>query len=102
MAGANNVKPDAWLLFDRIVSDAATERGTSPWVRSGGLLEYQPDYRTLTELLGVPQLLGLQSTSGVPALAVDVWVASEFRRAGFDRDAIWPRPEVPRVLPASI
>ena len=39
---------------------------------------------------------------GVPALALDVWVSYELRRAGFDPDAIWPRPVAPRVLPQEI
>lgn len=40
-------------------------------------------------------------TGGV-ALAVDVWVASELRRAGIDSDVVWPRPVQPRVVPQSL
>lgn len=40
--------------------------------------------------------------AGVPALALDVWVAYELRRAGFARDAVWPRAEHPRVMPAPV
>lgn len=47
-------------------------------------------------------LLGAKSQSGVPALALDVWVAYEFRRAGFDADRVWPRAQAPRVLPTEI
>ncbi|PRC55061.1 hypothetical protein C6A85_45580, partial [Mycobacterium sp. ITM-2017-0098] len=39
-----------------------------------------------------------ESRSGVPALAVDVWVAYELRRAGLEPDAVWPRAEAPRVI----
>lgn len=35
-------------------------------------------------------------------MALDVWVAYEFRRAGFDPDRVWPRASRPRVLPSEI
>ncbi len=35
----------------------------------------------------------------VPALALDVWVSYELRRGGFDKDAVWPRPSAPGILP---
>lgn len=38
----------------------------------------------------------------MPALALDVWIAYELRRAGFDVDAVWPRADHPRVLPEPI
>jgi len=41
---------------------------------------------------------GAVQASGKFAKAIDFWVANEFRRAGFDPDAIWPRAERPRVL----
>ena len=65
-------------------------------------MAYEPDYETLELLLGAPVLLQATSQSGVPALALDVWVAHEFRRAGFDPDRAWPRATAPRVLPAEI
>lgn len=34
--------------------------------------------------------------------ALDLWVADELRRAGYEPDAAWPRTEEPRVLPAAI
>jgi hypothetical protein len=33
---------------------------------------------------------------------LDVWLSYEFRRSGFDPDAVWPRAEAPRILPAPI
>lgn len=99
----STVKGESWLLFDRIVVDAAAGSGfRNPWRRQAETLHYEPDYATLQRLLGVPLLLGANSQSGVPALALDVWVAYELRRAGFDPDAVWPRASVPRVLPTSL
>jgi hypothetical protein len=93
-------KAEAWALFDRIVELAPND---NPWHRDGsGLLEYQPDYHTLQQLLAVPLMLGATSQSGVPALAIDVWTAYELRRAGFEPDAVWPRATPPRVLPSTL
>ena len=47
-------------------------------------------------------MLQATSQSGVPALALDVWVSYELRRAGFDPDRVWPRPVAPRVLPREV
>jgi hypothetical protein len=95
-----SLKQKAWPLFDRIVADAATtplfELG--PW--NGD--EYVPDIATLEKLLGVPRHLNANSQSGVPALALDVWVAYELRRAGFAADAVWPRAAHPRVMPTPV
>ena len=92
----------AWALFDRIV-DTAPLRDVNPWRRDDdGGAEFEPDYDTLRRLLGVPALLQANSQSGVPALALDVWVAYELRRAGFDPDRVWPRAVGPRVLPREV
>ena len=96
-----NVRDQGWRLFDAIVAEAA-QRGTNPWQGTGDRLTYLPDYDTLELLLGVPVLLKATSQSGVPALALDVWVSYEFRRAGFDPDRVWPRPRPPRVLPVEV
>lgn len=65
-------------------------------------LVYVPDFETLKRLLGVPLYLKAVTQSGVPALALDVWVSYEMRRAGFDNDAVWPRAEHPRIMPRSV
>jgi hypothetical protein len=65
-------------------------------------LVYRPDFETLKQLLGVPLYLKAATQTGVPALALDVWVSYELRRAGFDKDAVWPRPRHPRIMPASV
>lgn len=104
MAAEPSTKAKAWAIFDRIVSDAAPGGlHTNPWTKDdSGALKYNPDYETLTRLLGVPLYLKAETTTGVPALALDVWVSYELRRAGFDADAVWPRPTAPRILPGPI
>jgi hypothetical protein len=96
-----SLRDKGWAYFDKIV-EVATLKDTNPWVTDGSSAKYVPDYDTLELLLGVPVFLDATSQSGVPALALDVWVSYEFRRAGFDRDRVWPRPTPPRVLPSEI
>lgn len=94
----------AWAIFDRIVADAAPAGiHTNPWVRgTDGAFTYVPDFQVLRKVLGVPLYLDAPSTTGVPALALDVWLSYELRRAGFDSDAVWPRPTDPRIMPSAI
>lgn len=101
---ADSTRTRAWAMFDRIVAEAAPEgRHTNPWrARSRGGVAYEPDYDVLIRLLGVPLYLKAPTQSGVPALALDVWIAYELRRAGFEPDAVWPRATVPRVLPGAV
>lgn len=98
---ATSLRDRGWRLFDEIVT-AAPLAGVNPWLRDGDDDEFVPDYETLERLLGVPVHLGATSQSGVPALALDVWVSYELRRAGFDRDRVWPRASEPRVLPYEV
>jgi hypothetical protein len=104
VAAKQSKKAQAWVLFDRIVALAAPgEVHSNPWVKgSDGQLRYAPDYETLVQLLGVPLYLKAETQSGVPALALDVWLSYELRRAGFDSDQAWPRPVHPRILPAPV
>lgn len=99
-----STKAKAWVLFDRIVALAAPDGVYSnPWVRGAdGVPRFEPDYATLEKLLGVPLHLRAETQSGVPALALDVWLSYELRRAGFDADQVWPRPVHPRILPAPV
>ncbi|MBM7331846.1 hypothetical protein JS562_54930, partial [Agrobacterium sp. S2] len=100
-----SAKALAWPMFDRIVAEGLDGTGeyTSPWVREeSGALRYAPDYGTLERLLGVPLYLQAATTTGVPALALDVWLAYELRRAGFSPDSVWPRATHPRILPGPI
>ncbi len=90
-----------WQLYDAIVATAA-RKDENPWHLRDGRLRYSPDTDTLARLLAVPIRLGAPSQSGVPALALDVWVSYEFRRAGFDADRVWPRATTPRVLPVEV
>lgn len=94
MPSKPSAKALAWPLFDAIV-DRAALKTVNPWQADAS---FSPDYDTLRKLLAVPILLGAESRSGVPALAIDVWVAYELRRAGLEPDAVWPRAEAPRVV----
>ncbi|MGL5826487.1 MAG: hypothetical protein ACRCYU_16995 [Nocardioides sp.] len=97
MAKDDSKKALAWPLFDAIVVDAPMRR-LNPWEQGG----YVPDFETLERVLGVPLLLEADTTSGVPALALDVWAAYELRRAGLDPDAVWPRESAPRVISSDL
>jgi hypothetical protein len=99
-----STKAAAWTLFDHIVDRAAPGGAhTNPWTKAAdGALRFEADYATLAQLLGVPLALKAGTQSGVPALALDVWLAYELRRAGFDCDKVWPRPRNPRILPAAV
>lgn len=94
-------RSEAWSLFDRIVEQAAPNGDhTVPWVvDANGDRRFEPDYATLERLLGVPLHLKAGTQSGVPALALDVWMSYELRRAGFTTNQVWPRPTNPRILP---
>ena len=104
MATEPSTRSKAWAIFDRICSDAAPGgEHTNPWIEgAAGEVRYEPDFDVLEKLLGVPLYLDAPTTSGVPALALDVWVSYELRRAGFAPNATWPRAEHPRILPAAI
>lgn len=103
MTAEPSSKSKAWGLFDHIVAEAAPDSTHSnPWVTGeDGQLRFAPDYATLERLLGVPLYLKAGTQSGVPALALDVWLSYELRRAGFGSDQVWPRPSHPRILPAA-
>lgn len=99
-----SAKEKAWVIFDRIVAEAAPGGDhTNPWfIDSEGVIRYGADFDTLIRLLGVPLHLKTDSRTGVPALALDVWLSYELRRAGFDADATWPRAVHPRILPMPV
>lgn len=104
MAAKPSSKTEAWVIFDHIVAHAAPGGvHSNPWAMGpGSQLQFEPDYETLERLLGVPLYLRAGTQSGVPALALDVWLSYELRRAGFERDQVWPRPANPRILPAAV
>jgi hypothetical protein len=74
----------------------------NPWDLTSTGRTYQPDYPLLAELLGIPVAAGSGSESGRFANAIDAWVATELRRAGFPADEVWPRLTKPRVLPREV
>lgn len=93
-------KPEeVWREFDRLVSQAAS---APPWIGGAENPAFEPDYGLLQDLLAVPLRHGSTTQSGLPAKAVDVWVAHELRRAGFPFDEVWPRAVPPRVLPREV
>jgi len=104
VAGKTTKRAEAWVFFDRIVSNAARDGvHSNPWiVGSDKQPRFEPDYQTLERLLGVPLHIKAGTQSGVPALALDVWLSYELRRAGFEPDQVWPRPSNPRILPAAV
>lgn len=80
---------------------AVPETLTTPWVE-GGRYEFDRDL-----LLGLIDVQITGGSAGVPAsgglaVAVDVWIATELRRAGIASDAVWPRSTQPRVLPQAL
>lgn len=95
------MRESGWALFDLIVREAP-QRHANPWTVKGDAQVFEPDFDTLALLLGVPAHLQAPTQSGIPALALDVWVSYEMRRAGFHPDRVWPRPEPPRVLPGEV
>ena len=99
-----STKAKAWAIFDHIVNVSAPQgHHSDPWQRNdSGSVSFKPDFDVLTQLLGVPIHLGASTKTGVPALALDVWLSYELRRAGFEPDAVWPRSSEPRVLPFPI
>ncbi len=93
-------RDDAFSAFDPIL---AAHPGTSPWLHAPGAEPvHRPDHDLLCRLLAEPVRTGQASESGRFARAVDAWIAQELRCIGFDRDAVWPRPERPRVLPHDV
>ncbi|MGO8080505.1 hypothetical protein [Rhizobium leguminosarum] len=104
MAAKPSSKAEAWEIFDHIVASAAPGgKHSNPWVLgSDSQPSFRPDYKTLALLLGVPLHLKVGTQTGVPALALDVWLSYELRRAGFGTDQVWPRPVNPRVLPVPV
>lgn len=97
--GVSAKTEEGWAAFDKLVAGSPL---TSPWIWPNGQLRFEPKYELLEELLAVPVRLGLTTQSGMPAKAIDVWVAHELRRAGFEPDEVWPRATTPRVLPRDI
>lgn len=63
---------------------------------------YLPDLDLLARILSVPVRAQATTQSGLLGKGLDAWFTHEFRRAGFDPDAVWPRAQDPRVLPTDL
>ena len=102
VAKAESKTRQGWIEFDRLVAQRETEN--SPWFsrQDNPEVSFEPQFDLLEELLAVPIRLGLTTTSGMPAKAVDIWIAHQLRRAGFGPDEVWPRASTPRVLPREV
>lgn len=74
----------------------------TPWELTDTGPRFRPDYGLLEQLLAVPLTAGSGSETGRFANAIDAWVASELRRAGFPPDEVWPRLSRPRVVPREV
>jgi hypothetical protein len=73
---------------------------SSPWNDRG---KYRFDRDLLLHLIEVQDDgRDTDSNTGSLALAVDVWIATELRRAAVDRDIVWPRESQPRILPQAL
>lgn len=93
-------KRDSFSAFDEELDRA--EEG-NPWVHAPGETpRYSPDYALLERLLSIPVMAGESVESGRFANGLDAWISHELRRAGFERDEVWPRPARPRILPRDI
>lgn len=74
---------------------------TSPWDTDG---RYRFDRRLLEALFGAQVAKGGTdiAATGSWAIAMDVWIATELRRAGLAPDSVWPRATAPRTLPQGL
>jgi hypothetical protein len=91
---------DAFSAYEPVLEQAAS---SDPWVHEKGQPPgYLPDEELLGRLLSVPVAAGERSESGRFAKGIDIWLAHELRRAGFDPDEVWPRATRPRVLPRDV
>jgi hypothetical protein len=91
---------DAFSAYEPVLEQAASG---NPWEHEKGEApSYLPDEALLGRLLSVPVAAGERSESGRFAKGIDIWLAHELRRAGFDDDEVWPRATRPRVMPRDI
>lgn len=90
-------------LYDRFRRVLAGRPATHPWQPGNdGMPRFLVDSGSLEELIGIPIQAESGAETGRLAKAIDVWAAHELRRAGFDADEVWPRPEAPHVLPREL
>jgi hypothetical protein len=91
---------ELFAAFDAIISGRPQ---SNPWQRDqDDDRQFVPDLEALSALVALPIEAGSGSETGRLGKAIDVWAASELRRAGFDEDEVWPRSTSPRVLPRDL
>lgn len=100
---ARTPKPDVFAELDHLLAAGGTDE--PPWRKPHAAAdeherEYVPDYTMLRDLLAVPIEQGhaRSQASGRVAKSLDVYIAYELRRAGFDAPSVFPRARQPRVL----
>ncbi len=99
-------KPDVLAELDPALRDA--DSNLAPWTHPPGAHEeerqYVPDYATLRSLLAIPIEQGhaRKQQSGRVAKSLDVYIAHELRRAGFDPSTVFPRLRMPRAMPSEM
>lgn len=92
--------PRGIARYDALIQAASCE---SPWRHDGaGGRAYLPDLELLGRILTIPVSESASTQTGLLGKGLDAWFAHEFRRAGFNPDAVWPRASDPRVLPTDI
>lgn len=93
---------DRHFAFTDSIIDAweASEQSRIPFWDVNGSIHL--DYDLLGDLLSVPTQEKEPVTTGRYAGAVEMWVAHELRRAGFQDEYVWPRRTRPRVLPPDV
>jgi hypothetical protein len=100
LASSITIGSDAFSPYEPVLETAGLG---DPWAHQRGEApRYVPDEALLGRLLSVPVSTGERSESGRFAKGIDIWLAHELRRAGFDADEVWPRATRPRVLPRDI
>jgi hypothetical protein len=100
---AQRLKPDVLSELDPALRDA--DPNLAPWTHPPGAhadeRQYVPDYATLRALLAIPieQWHAQKQQSGRVAKSLDVYIAHELRRSGFDPSTVFPRLRMPRAMP---
>lgn len=87
---------DSYSRFD----GAGTRAVESPW-QGATFLPDLPRLEAMMSRCVTPDATWVGQTAGAIGKGLDLWIADELRRAGYEPDAVWPRADRPRVLPAS-
>lgn len=84
--------------IEAIIADEIVFPGSN-WEDNGC---FAPDLQSLNSLISIPLSAGSGIRSGDMPACLDLWVAKQFGAAGFDRDLLWPRDKLPRVVDPNV